>query len=501
MTAPAWLTNLPRPALMALGDSLLNGMRSYSIDNHLAGCSIPARLGAALHDVAGFERFRPTTYPAPVLLNVEQSLRTILKTSWDAVAPIPKILDSAKAIKREIVGNARAWFERFEVPSSGDPHAFHNLALAGALAEDMFEVTLAELDARLAVMRPVIESTDDPFNWGGPWPASSRHAGTDAQGHAKSWGFVDLHMAINARHLLNPGNAKGLQAMTALDIVAARRPRALLVNLGPNHGMVDIVMRYKGSAGLDGLRAFARDWPARARLLAALPGVELVILQLMPLPTQTPCLSPPRDYLQAEPAPAAGQRYFPTYVSAFDLPPQGGEGYDSAEARRLDEGVAAVNADVRAATEAAFHGSGKTLRIVSLAEMLAPYDYKHRLGGQLKVQGTKRRYDNYPISAFNSGGRKIKGGFCGLDHIHPSALGYRFIAEQIRLALPDGFASDAIALDDGDDDFLTHPHAPSLALLDTLLPFAPAVFGGAVKIERLPDSKLLGLALGEGQHR
>ena len=45
---PAWLTDGERPVLMAIGDSLLNGMRSLSIDDSLARLSIPAEVGRSL---------------------------------------------------------------------------------------------------------------------------------------------------------------------------------------------------------------------------------------------------------------------------------------------------------------------------------------------------------------------------------------------------------------------------------------------------------------------
>lgn len=71
----------------------------------------------------------------------------------------------------------------------------------------------------------------------------------------------DVHIALNARHLMNPANRADLGGMRVIDVVRARRPRILLVNIGPNHGLLDITLRGDAAAGLDGLRRFVRLWP------------------------------------------------------------------------------------------------------------------------------------------------------------------------------------------------------------------------------------------------
>jgi hypothetical protein len=473
MPAPQWYRDLPRPHLMAIGDSLLNGMRSYSIDNHLAAHSIPAFLGRSLQAATPFEPFVASTYPAPVLVNVEDVLKR--RTDPELPSPVLKLFNlwgQKKDIMLDIQANALAWYKRFDGPAAaGSPVAFHNLALAGACAEDMFDVTLRQIEVRLAAMRPVVMKQPNVLKWKGPWLDGAN--GHDDDG----WNFGDLHMAINARHLRNPGNRDGLEDLTVLDMVAARRPRILLVNLGPNHGLVDIVMRYRGQNGLDGLRKFAAGWANHARELARLPEVEVIIIQLLPLPSQTPCMTPPRNDLTVAPPPPGGGGYHGCYVSAFDIPPAGGDYYTASDAKQLDAQVADINGLLRAGSEQAFKGSGKRLVVVSLADMLRHHDVKHGFGPRLQATGTTRDYDNYPITLDPGGTRRLTGGLCGLDHIHPTPLGYRYIAEQIRAALD--FPSEEIEIRDDDDDFLTKPHRPTLEMLVALLPFTPPhVFEG-----------------------
>lgn len=491
MAAPKWLTSLPRPALMAIGDSLLNGMRSYTINQSLAAASIPARLGASLDDMAGFDRFRPTTYPEPVLIDVEATVAAATSSIASPIA-LAELASQIPVIKRSIMVNARNWFGRFQAPPTLSSHqaCFDNLAIAGARIEDVFEITHKQLLARIAAMEAVVTRIDDPLSWSGDWPA-----GDPYRGPGKRWGVGDVHIAVNSRHLRDPANLGGLEAMTVLDMVATRRPKVLLVNLGPNHGIVDVVMRYAGKRGMDGLREFAALWPACAKELAALPNVETVVVMLMPRPSQVPCMTPPRDVEgEAEPVPPGGKGYFDFYVSALS-PIYGGEGYDRNAMIQLDKEMDAVNADVRAATVKAFQGRSKELRFVSLADLIAPFDFKHRTGQRLKVPGTSRTYSNYPMGIRPIS--KLKGGFCGLDHIHPSALGYRYVAEEVRKALPATIPSQPIALTDGDDTFLTHPDMPTLAVMEALLPnsdrpsplafAAPATSGEADRLLYRPD--------------
>jgi hypothetical protein len=49
-----------------------------------------------------------------------------------------------------------------------------------------------------------------------------------------------MHVPANLRHLYNPANLPEIAGLTAVALVGARRQRLLLVNVGPNHGLIDI---------------------------------------------------------------------------------------------------------------------------------------------------------------------------------------------------------------------------------------------------------------------
>jgi len=471
MGAPVWLTMLPRPGLMAIGDSLVNGMRSYSINDAMAAASIPALLGAVMHDGPAFAPFQPARYPAPILIDVEAQLARYA-TSESAFA-LAQVLNALPAIKAEVAQNGQDWLDRFEAePAEDSPAAFDNLAIAGARIEDAFEITYDQLEARIGAIGPVLRSEGDPLNWRGSWPAG------DPNGPG-SWGLGDVHISLNARHLRNPANRDGLGGMTVLDIVGARRPRVLLVDMGPNHGLVDVVMRGKGEQGMDGLRAFAAAWLPCARALARLPGVETVVMLLMPRPSQTPCLAPPNPSPQPEqePAPTRPDNYFIRYVSALS-PISAGYGDDGDTVARFDREMDEVNETVRASMVDAFRGSGKHLVFVSLADVLGANDYKHRRGPKLSGGASGREYSNYPLGRLTSlfHGSRLRGGICGLDQIHPTTIGYRSVASAVQQALaavPGAPGFDPVVVTDAGDPFLLNPNWATIAALDGLYPRAP----------------------------
>ena len=471
MGVPGWLEKLPRPAFMALGDSLLNGMRSYSIDDAKAAASIPSLVGAALQPGTG-SPFQPARYPAPILIDVEAELQRHARS--DASVPaLFEVLNALPTIKAGVAQNARDWVGRFDAAEDAaqgeGPVAFDNLAIAGARIEDAFELTYGQLAARVEAMAQVVTAEDDPLAWSGDWPE-------DDPNREGRWGLGDVHISFNARHLRNPANLDGLDSLTVLDQVGARQPQTLLVDMGPNHGLIDVVMRGKGDRGMDGLRAFAAAWPSRARAIARLPGVERVVMLLMPRPSQTPCLAPPNPSPEPnlEPRPTRADGYFTRYVSALS-PISAGFGDDGDTVRRFDAEMDDVNASIRDSMQAAFAGSGKDLAFVSLADLLGQHDAKHGRGPRLPGGASGLEYSNYPLGRITTlfHGSHLRGGICGLDQIHPTTIGYRFVAEAVRqaiAALPGAPGSSPIEITDAGDPFLLTPHWPTIAALDALYP-------------------------------
>ncbi len=483
--APAWMTKLPRPALMAIGDSLINGMRAYSVTDQMAKTSTPARLGASLRQSDGFAPFRPADYPEPLLFDLEA-----LAAQARLLKPLLTVLLDQLD---DIHDNAVRWVTQAHGPAAAP--AFDNLGLSGAVIADVFDVTLGEQHDRLAAMRPVIEKTSLLTRWKGALPDGT------------AWGLGDVHLALNQRHLMDPAGLGGLDGFTMLDIVAARKPRVLMVGLGPNHGLITITAAGAHDAGLDGLRAYAADWPRCAKRLAKLDGVEVVIIGLMPRPSQVPNLMPYNREHEgwAEDMPETPGAYYPHYVSALSVPPLGfGASYTGSLVKHLDDEVEAVRQSVIKSSRAAFKGSGKTLLFMDYAEIIGAHDHKHLRG---KLFGPKpgllrQGYCNRPLGDLGRfAGRNLRGGICSLDNHHPTAMAYAHIAETVRLSLPPEIASKPIRVSDEDDPTLTDPPSWAIGFLQTLRPIAPDDMATGAVAQAGAENNFCDVFLGRGQLR
>ncbi len=269
-----------RPPLMAIGDGLLSGGGILPMTDAHATCAMPTLLAGALADQEAAARFRRARFPAPVLLDAEAVL-----------AGFPDDILAAFARHRQvdaaIVSTLRAWLARFRAPAHGtEPVMADVLTFPGADDTDIYEESARGFEATAAAFGAFQESDPPhPLDWAVPFPPEAVPR-TDADGAPRPMAaFADLHAAIAARHLLNPGNDPALVSLRAIDQVALRRPRLLLHSLGQGNGLPDITLHGEPGRGLGRLARFAARWPERAEMLAALPReVERVVILLPPRP-------------------------------------------------------------------------------------------------------------------------------------------------------------------------------------------------------------------------
>ncbi|HYM33698.1 MAG TPA: hypothetical protein VEU47_20530 [Candidatus Cybelea sp.] len=376
-----------RPELMAIGDSCYNGVRSLTITAPLAAWSVPAQVARAF----GWA-FKSPDYPRPILFDFEQIVRD------------PGQFATLRDI---VIANARAWL-------AGGPwskaEAFDNLSLAQARIADLATFTYADHAARLPALL-------------GDLTGSSS---------LKLQSLVELHCALNGCFVLNPRNDPALpQAREApIDIVAARRPKRLLVNIGINDGIWTVCLEATGK-NLDADKIFADMSHLGVRLLELRTSgaVDRIYLNLLPKPSAVANLMPPRN---PQKCPDAGG-YYPGYLGRLGT--QGG--LSGRELFEIDTAIARLNGEIRDGLASLFAEAGG-LEIVDTFAAMANQDDKHcRDPEPIRVMHGKSEWHltNIPLQGFALFGGFTGGGLFGLDNLHPTLVGYAVLARSVCNAI------------------------------------------------------------------
>lgn len=373
-----------RPPLMAVGDSLYNGVRSLTITNGYCQQSAPALVAQAL---GVRHRFFCPDPPRHILINLPEWLR---------------IFPNVDEIRRGFADNARFWLG-CPASTSGRPF-FENIAVASTLISDLFTDTWRKADARIAHMRA--EHGDKLLTLDGP--------------------IGDLFMALNTRYVLNPLNCDDLKDATQLDLVEARRPERLLVSIGSNNGLWEICFeaRSESRLELDGLDELAERL---ARIAAA--GTHIYFNNL-PAPSTVPNLMPIPDYAEYEPV--GPGNYFETYENRFGF----GYGTISAAAmKELDEHVAVVNQTIEETLRRKLADQSR-LKMVDMWSLMRRYDAKHQSDTDENTVRTsdRKRFSNVMLEADFWGAFRC-GGLMSLDGMHPSGIGYGLMAQKVVEAI------------------------------------------------------------------
>jgi lysophospholipase L1-like esterase len=374
------------PAMMAIGDSLFNGVRSLTINQHLAQWSAPAQVARAL----GISFVTPD-YPRNVIVNFEQWLREF-----------PNLL----GIAADVVSNINFWDKH---PKSSLPE-FDNVAIASARYADLWARTATVAQGEIDALHG---SLGDDFSKIGD------HLGA-------------LFFAFNTRFLLNPQGLVEAGALSPLDVVAQRKPQRLLVSIGANNGLWNMGFAAEASTGSIGGPAGPFDHADVADLvrfvdrLKALPAdVKHIYVNALPLPSAVANMMPVPDVSDTH-KPGPGN-YYPIYENRF------GFNYATltgAEVAANDATVRAVNA--RLAAEAAADGR---IHIVPIDQAFTAYDFKTNpnaktvnIGGKLlsnlMLEGPELLFPNF-----------WRGGLMGLDGLHPTIVGYAIMAEVILASI------------------------------------------------------------------
>jgi lysophospholipase L1-like esterase len=368
------------PAMMAIGDSLFNGVRSLTINQQLAQWSAPAQVARAL----GIP-FAIPDYSRNVVINFEQWLREF-----------PNVI----GIAMDVENNINFWDGS---PKSALPE-FDNIAIASAVYADLWTRTATVAQAEIDTLHGAL---GDNFSTVGDHAAA-------------------LFFAFNTRFLLNPQGVAAASGLSPFAIVAQRQPRRLLVSIGANNGLWEMGFAAEASTGAIGISPTGpfniqdvADLVTFAGQLTALPAaVEHIYVNALPLPGAVADMMPVPDVSDTH-KPGAGN-YYPVYENRF------GFNYATltgAQVAANDATVRAVNARLAAETAA-----DPRIHIVPIDQTFAGYDFK------TDPTAATVNIDGKVLSNLMTEGPELlfpafwRGGLMGLDGMHPSIVGYAIMA-------------------------------------------------------------------------
>ena len=391
----------PRPKFMVIGDSLAQGCRSLSIKSDYCAQSWGARIAAAQK----WEFITPD-FPREVLYDLEKEIRLLdtLSLSLDK-------LTFSNAVSR-IRANLRAWLDQ---PGGSQHLCFDNLGLTGATIYDLYTRTSANS------AQYIQQATSGP---GGP----------NAALRLETLGL--LHISLNARFTLNPGQSADFADFTPLDWVKHREPEILAVQIGHNHGLfsVGFSAEDKGIANGHPVHGgYFDQWERLAAALAALPGtVRTILVTLLPKVGATGNLKPRGDERLNGYAPFY-EPVLSTRTTVFLGP----------RLRQIDHEIQQVNQKIRSILINAARATGEPAREKRLVfldtwELLDKRDYKNSLQKRRRIQvddgvAIDNRYlDGQPQIVLGAlfKLKLIAGGFLSVDGMHPSGCGYAVVASE-----------------------------------------------------------------------
>lgn len=433
-----------RPPVMAIGDSMSNGVRSLTIRDELAAISSVQQFAEA----AGLPMTRPV-YPREVLFDLEAMARRGITSLFSLQATVMK--------------NAKAWLT---AKPKAKPLFHDNLSCAGADWSDMFDRRGG--DARVEALASYAQlQASDNFELG----AAAR-----------------LWFSINDAFLLDPNAGTAFaetSQLSQLEQVASRLPERLLVNIGANEGLFRFGMlgAYDNTdldfATCAGAQEIVRQARRLGQFLAAnlRNDLKFVYFNTLIRPRAVPNLAPYEDvdFMANATRRALNGKYYKEYSTKVALrapvTPKAMKAYDQVIKTANDEAVKAIR-DELAATPI-------KLVTVDLYGAIDQYDSKHYGDGraiEIKKGGKLvKRITNLP---FASSPLKFQGGIAGLDNMHPSAIGYAAIANEMIKAYNAAEGASAALIDlhaiYRKDSLLRSPPKswePLNSLVSTLVPY------------------------------
>jgi hypothetical protein len=386
----------PVPELMAIGDSLYNGVRSLSITPALAPLSAPAQVARSL----GFDFVVPD-YPYEILLDVEDFLRGDI--GFDSFVNLKTMLLD------EIATNAASWLKRRNRWS--DRTFFDNVSNSGATITSLFTDTARFHRTKALDLINNLLNDRESF--------SAADVGT-------------LHYSLNTAFLLNPSVVNELDELTPVDLVALRKPKRLLVNIGSNEGlfMGGLLARYDDAAR-ESIAAIPRKMVELGKAMIDRFGSympQTIVFNTLVRPSAIANLTP-RPFSAKPNNSGYFDRYYGNLVNSSNIA--------GTLIKAFDEQIAKVNREVETGLRAAFKGKNTKLVFADLYALSTRHDDKQGReaeGDEIRVSLNGKdnvHLTNFPLWCFAASG----GGLFSLDNMHLSTVGYAAMADTVVKAL------------------------------------------------------------------
>jgi hypothetical protein len=418
------------PELMAIGDSLGNGVRSLTIDSDLAAHAVPAQVARAFN-----WDFVAPDYPRPMLADLEAIFRNPLAGTLDLL--------------RNATANAHAWLN--DQTWSRQP-MFHNLSIAQQVVADTFNANYAD----------ALKVATDLAARGVAIPLAK---------------LPTLYQALNTCFVLNPGRVQN-DKRTAIDILAAAKPKRLLIHIGVNDGLWDVLLMADPTDYVQRINPIPDMRTLALHLKEYCPDIEHFYINLFPKPSAIANLMPPWSGGDA-PIPANG--YYDKYVGQL----LSNGGITRAQMQEIDNWI---QNDLNPQVRSAFAPLADRAHFVDLYASAAAYDRKNGINTSTVILHSGRSpflLDNRAIEVTPFGGLGgYGGGLFGLDNLHPTLVGYGLIAQSVCdvIAATESLPRPTIDLQACyDADTLLKHLPPTIGLADFALQFVGAFIpGGAL---------------------
>jgi hypothetical protein len=418
---------MAQPEFMAIGDSLGNGVRSLTIDRDLAAHAAAAQVAGAFN----WEFITPD-YPRPMLANFETIFRNPLVGTLDFI--------------RNAALNAHAWLAD---ESWSQQPLFHNLSIAQQVVADTYTANYA---ASLATATAI---------------AAKGVAMPVAQ-------LPVLYQALNTCFVLNPTRISN-DKRTAIDILADAKPKRLLIHIGVNDGLWNLLLMADPTNYTTRIDPIPTMKTLALHLKESCGDIEHFYINLFPKPSAIANLMPP--WAGGNP-PNPVNGYYTKYIGHL----LSNGGVSGPLMQQIDVWVRDVlNAQVREA----FAPLGERAHFVDLYATTATYDRKNGINTEtvyLNRGPTEFLLDNRTIEVTPFGGLAgFGGGLFGLDNLHPTLVGYGIIAQAVCdvIAATEALPKPTISLQACyNADTLLNDLPPTIGLADFALEFVGAFIGG-----------------------